>query len=237
MDTTVPAPAPAASVPKETDEDVAKRLSHELNVTGRARKAPAPSYVPAPIKPGLDPERLKQLRRRQRDKERAVKDAAKAKAKARRAAAEAKRKKRNADTKKQIRVKPRDASDRPPKRPKKAKPTSHDELLCTDPLLNVEPLNEEPENYADDDVDDNADRENIDPDTPQPQLPRLASPEEAPDESQPGESPPGPGESPPVVVDYGVLGDDEDWQSKLPRREMPPPEGYSAGTLVWAFLR
>ena len=33
MDTTVPAPAPAASVPKETDEDVAKRLSHELNVT------------------------------------------------------------------------------------------------------------------------------------------------------------------------------------------------------------
>ena len=53
-DTTVPAPAPAASVPKETDEDVAKRLSHELNVTGRARKAPAPSYVPAPIKPGLD---------------------------------------------------------------------------------------------------------------------------------------------------------------------------------------
>ena len=237
MDTTVPAPAPAASVPKETDEDVAKRLSHELNVTGRARKAPAPSYVPAPIKPGLDPDRLKQLRRRQRDKERAVKDAAKAKAKARRAAAEAKRKKRNADTKKQIRVKPRDASDRPPKRPKKAKPTSHDELLCTDPLLNVEPLNEEPENYADDDVDDNADRENIDPDTPQPQLPRLASPEEAPDESQPGESPPGPGESPPVVVDYGVLGDDEDWQSKLPRREMPPPEGYSAGTLVWAFLR
>ena len=82
MDTTVPAPAPAASVPKETDEDVAKRLSHELNVTGRARKAPAPSYVPAPIKPGLDPERLKQLRRRQRDKERAVKDAAKAAAKA-----------------------------------------------------------------------------------------------------------------------------------------------------------
>ena len=64
-DPVAPAPAPAAVVSHETDEDVAKRLSHELNVTGRARRAPAPSYVPAPIKQGLDPERLKLLRKRQ----------------------------------------------------------------------------------------------------------------------------------------------------------------------------
>ena len=141
-------------VSHETDEDVAKRLSHELNVTGRARRAPAPSYVPAPIKQGLDPERLKLLRKRQRDKARVVKDAAKAKAKARRAAAEAKRKKR-----KDARRAARQNADGAPERPKKAKKARVDEedvtlaeLLCADPLLKAEPLEEEPDPSADDDV-------------------------------------------------------------------------------------
>ena len=210
-------------VSQETDEDVAKRLSHELNVTGRARRAPAPSYVPAPIKQGLDPERLKLLRKRQRDKARVVKDAAKAKAKARRAAAEAKRKKR-----KDARRAARQNADGAPERPEKAKKARVDEedvtlaeLLCADPLLKAEPFEEEPDPSADDDV--------IDPDTPEPRQSDL-------DARRPTNREPTPPRSPPLV-DYGVLADDEDWRSTLPRREMPPPEGYSAGTLVWAFLR
>ena len=127
-DPAAPAPAPAAVVPHETDEDVAKRLSHEINVTGRARRAPAPSYVPSPIKQGLDPERLKLLRKRQRDKARVVKDAAKAKAKARRAAAEAKRKKRK-DARRATRQNANGAAERP-KKAKKARVDEEDVTLA-----------------------------------------------------------------------------------------------------------
>ena len=167
-DPAAPAPAPAAVVPHETDEDVAKRLSHEINVTGRARRAPAPSYVPSPIKQGLDPERLKLLRKRQRDKARVVKDAAKAKAKARRAAAEAKRKKRK-DARRATRQNANGAAERP-KKAKKARVDEEDvtlaELLCADPLLKAEPLKEEPDTaVSDDDV--------VDPDTPESRQPDL----------------------------------------------------------------
>ena len=234
-DPAAPAPAPAAVVPHETDEDVAKRLSHEINVTGRARRAPAPSYVPSPIKQGLDPERLKLLRKRQRDKARVVKDAAKAKAKARRAAAEAKRKKRK-DARRATRQNANGAAERP-KKAKKARVDEEDvtlaELLCADPLLKAEPLKEEPDPSADDD-------DVVDPDTPEPRQPDLDARRPTNREPSPPDTAVSGGDtavSPDTAVDYGVLADDEDWRSTLPRREMPPPEGYSAGTLVWAFLR
>ena len=221
-----------------SDEAFARLVMQRLNSTGRKRRAPVDVFVPAPLKPqGARTSGAKKSRRANpSSSSKSARTAATAKKLKKPAAARA-RKPRHRPTP------PKNATPRGTVKPEMCAKEEADEGDEGD-----EEGGEEEENKTNGEEMEAEEEERVagaghpvepvekppsdptsDP-TPDPTSDLPASPVLA----LPAPAPPRPSSarrrSPEPISD-------ENWQSRLPTRELPPPGGFRAGDVVWALLR